>query len=80
MPKIILEFDKDTELDAAQSAIKASSLCCAIDAIFNEVFRKRWKYDLSKEDEALSKVELVEKMRDEAYEIMSRYDVADLVP
>lgn len=79
MPKGILEFNLDEEKADFIAATKANYLVMTIDEIFTEVFRKRWKYDLTPEDEALSKLELIEKMRDECLEIVRANGVEELI-
>ena len=79
MPKGILEFDLVEDHDDFIAACKAGQLVMTIQEILNEVFRKRWKYDLSEDEKIMDRKELIEKMRDQCLEIVDANGITELV-
>jgi hypothetical protein len=74
--KSILEFNLPEDKNDLKLALNAGALKVSIDEIF-ELFRKRLKYGMDSEL-SLSHQDLLEKIRDEMYEVLEDNGVSHL--
>lgn len=75
MPKATLEFNLPEEREEYELTVKAGALCSFIFE-FSQYLRSQYKYNDTLTEE---QHELLEKIREEFYRIMSEYDVHDTV-
>lgn len=73
MSKAILEFSLPEEKEEFQIAVNAMSYKCALDDVYQQIFRRRIKY----EELDKNTFELIETMKKEYFKILDNYEIKE---